>query len=250
MSDIIPTQDEFKTLQLIATHAGSSKFFNNLGGVDGILCISLMARELGISPMAALSGGINYILGKVEISPRLMNSMIRQRGHTLDIAESTDTVCTIKGTRKDTKETYVCTFTIEMAKKAGLVKTGGGWEKYPSDMLFARCLSRLARRLFADVIGPAYVEGEIADSKDEMKMAINESEAKPVEEAKKPELDPRISVDQLEYLKTLINEDIEFKIKERYEIADLSELTNKQAKLCIDAAKKKMESVTVEVENG
>lgn len=248
MSDIIPTQDEFKTLQLIATHAGSSKFFNNLGGVDGILCISLMARELGISPMAALSGGINYILGKVEISPRLMNSMIRQRGHTLDITESSDTSCTIKGTRKDTKETYVCTFTIEMAKKAGLVKSGGGWEKYPSDMLFARCLSRLARRLFADVIGPAYVEGEIADSKDEMKMAVNESEVK--EESKKPESDPKISVDQLEYLRTLINEDIEFKIKERYEIVDLSDLTTKQAKICIDLAKKKMESVTVEVENG
>lgn len=248
MSEIIPTADEFKTLQLIATHAGSSKFFNNLGGVDGILCISLMARELGISPMAALSGGINYILGKVEISPRLMNSMIRQRGHMLDISESTDTVCTIKGTRSDTKETYVCTFTIEMAKKAGLVKAGGGWEKYPSDMLFARCLSRLARRLFADVIGPAYVEGEINDSKNDLKMTVNESEVK--EEPKKPEVDPKISADQLSYLRTLINDEIEFKIKERYEIVDLSELTTKQAKLCLDAAKKKMETVTVEAENG
>ena len=41
------------------------------------------------------------------------------------------------------------------------MRGGGGWEKYASDMLFARCISRLARRLFADVISTAYVEGEI-----------------------------------------------------------------------------------------
>ena len=63
-----------------------------------------------------------------------------------------------------------------------------------------------------------------------------------LEEPKKPEPDPKISVDQLEYLKTLINDDIEFKIKEKYEILDLAELTPKQAKICIDLAKKKMET--------
>jgi len=52
-------------------------------------------------------------------------------------------------------------FTYVEAVKAGLVKQGGGWTKWPKDMCFARALSRLARQLFSDVIGMGYVEGEI-----------------------------------------------------------------------------------------
>jgi hypothetical protein len=163
--DLIPTEDEFKTLTQIAQHASKSKFFDKLGGFEGCLCITLMAKELGISPMSALSGGIRYILGNVEISPRLMNSMIRKAGHKIEIVESTNFKCVLKGTRNDTKESYSCTYTIEDAKQAGLIKSGSGWEKYPTDMLFARCISRLARRLFPDVIGTAYVEGELSDPK-------------------------------------------------------------------------------------
>jgi hypothetical protein len=36
--------------------------------------------------------------------------------------------------------------------------------KYPEDMLYNRALSRLARRLFADVIGTSYIEGEIREA--------------------------------------------------------------------------------------
>ena len=158
--DLIPTEQEIKALQAIAISAHKSSFFK-IANSEGMFCIALMARELGISPMVALTGGIRYILGKVELSPQLMNSLVRQRGHTMEILESTTEKCVIKGIRKDSKETYVCEFSIEDAKKAGLIKKDSGWEKYPSDMLFARCLSRLARRLFPDVIGPSYVQGEI-----------------------------------------------------------------------------------------
>jgi hypothetical protein len=77
------------------------------------------------------------------------------------VKEASDEACVLVGTRCDTGETQETSFTLEDAKKAGLVKVGGGWTKFPKDMCFARALSRLARQLFSDVIGIGYVEGEI-----------------------------------------------------------------------------------------
>lgn len=163
MTKDIVTIDQVKALEAIANHAHTSKHFDKLGGKEGLFCIAMYAQELGLSPMQCLFGGMSSVQGKIELSPRMMNSMIRKAGHKIHIQKLTDTICELKGERSDTQETYVCVFAIEDAKKAGLARAGGGWEKYPSDMLFARCLSRLARRLFADVISTAYIEGEIEE---------------------------------------------------------------------------------------
>jgi hypothetical protein len=124
--------------------------------------VLLAAHDLGIKPTIALNGGIWNIQGKIEISARLMTSMIRRAGHSLSIKESSATTCTILGKRCDNSDEHEVTFNIEHAQKAGLAGRDT-WKKYPEDMLYARALSRLARRLFPDVIGTAYVEGEIRD---------------------------------------------------------------------------------------
>lgn len=164
MSDykLIPSNEEIKGIEVMAKYANDSKFFSNLGGAPGIFSIMMYAKEIGISPMAAVMGGMHNIQGKIQISPALMNSMIRRAGHKLEI-DSNDSRCLIKGTRKDTGETCSVSFSIEDAKKANIYKSGGGWEKYPSDMCFARAISRLSRRLFPDVIGVSFVEGEIQE---------------------------------------------------------------------------------------
>ena len=161
---LIPAQDELKAIEIMAKHAVDSKYFEKLGGFAGVFSIAMYARELNIPVMSALFGGMSNILGKIQIAPQLMNAMIRKAGHTLKI-DSNDTRCVITGTRKDTGEQCTVSFSIEDARKAGIFKSGGGWDKYPSDMCFARALSRLARRLFPDVIGMAYVDGEIQDDK-------------------------------------------------------------------------------------
>lgn len=158
---LVPTNGELAVYQTMAQTATKSNLFGKIGGESGILSIMLMARELGVSPMSAIMGGMSVIQGKVEVSPRLMNTMIRKAGHKLEILQSDAKVCRIKGIRSDTKEEYVSEFTMAEAVSAGLVRSGGGWDKFPSDMLFARCISRLGRRLFPDVINNSYVEGEI-----------------------------------------------------------------------------------------
>lgn len=164
MPALLPAKTEFDMFQIIARNAQNSGLYGNTGGESKIFMVLLAARELGIAPMQALNGGLWNIQGKIEISARLMNSMIRRAGHTMEI-KANDKECTIKGKRKDTGEEQAETFTIEMAQRAGLASRDV-WKKYPEDMLYNRCMSRLARRLFPDVIGTAYVEGEIREAKE------------------------------------------------------------------------------------
>ena len=146
---ILPSMQEFQMFQVIAKNAQDSGLYAGVGQQAKIFMILLAARELGIPPMLALNGGIWNIQGKIEISARLMSSLIRRAGHKLEI-KSTDKFCTIRGIRKDTGEDHEETFTWAMAEKAGLTQ-GNVWKKYPEDMLYNRCISRIGRRLFADV---------------------------------------------------------------------------------------------------
>lgn len=157
----VPTEHEMQVYQVMAQQAESSKLYRGIGDKSGLLTIMLSAREMGMAPMCAINGGLNLIQGKVEISARMMTAMIRKAGHSLTVLESTEEICTVKGKRIDNGDEMTCSFTLEEAKKAGLVKNGGGWTKHPCDMLFARAISRLSRRLFSDIIGVGYVEGEI-----------------------------------------------------------------------------------------
>lgn len=206
---LIPSMEEMATYQTVAKKAADSKLFDKLGGEAGILSIMLMARELGIPPMQSIMGGMNVIQGKVEISPRLMNTMIRQAGHKMEIVKCDNKVCEIKGIRSDTKETYVAQYTIEDARAAGLIRGGGGWDKFPSDMLFARCISRLARRLFADVISTAYIEGEISEPEGDKPNIISKEEIETAEiivENKEQQLD-MLTAEQAIEIEELIGDD-------------------------------------------
>lgn len=160
----MPSAQEFQMLQVIAKNAQDSGLYAGVGQQAKIFMVLLAARELGVSPMLALNGGIWNISGKIEVSARLMNGLIRRAGHSLKIIVSNDEICTLLGTRSD-GDSFECSFSMGDAAKAGL-SGGNVWKKYPADMLYNRCMSRLARRLFSDVIGTAYVEGEIREAKE------------------------------------------------------------------------------------
>lgn len=165
INNLIPSESEFQLLQVVSRNAALSGLYGSVGSEQKIFMILLAARELGIPPMQALNGGIWNIQGNIEISSRLMNSMIRRAGHSLRILECNDKVCEIEGKRCDNGDSFSARFTIEDAAKAGLLSRGSCWKSYTEDMLYSRAMSRLARRLFPDVIGTAYVEGEIRESK-------------------------------------------------------------------------------------
>lgn len=169
-----PTQIELQNISLVARTAHASGLYSGVGSEAKIMMVLLAAKELGVSPCLALNGGIWNIQGKIEISARLMNGLIRRAGHSIKIIVSNDTHCTLLGTRTD-GDSFETSFTMDDATKAGL-SSGNVWKKYPADMLYNRCMSRLARRLFPDVIGTAYVEGEIKEAKELEKLEQAECE--------------------------------------------------------------------------
>lgn len=167
----MPTTQELLVYQTWAKSAFDSQMYRTIGKESAIMMIMLAAREYGIGPAQALNGGLHIIEGKVELSARMMSALIRRAKHSLQIIESNDSVCTIKGKRADTGEEHIVTYTIEEAREAGLIKEKSAWKKTPIDMLYARAISRLARQLFSDVVGIGYVEGEISQpeaSKEEL----------------------------------------------------------------------------------
>ena len=211
-TSLIPSKEEIDILQVIAKSAAESQHFTKMGGLPGIFTLALYARELGIPVLTALYGGLQNIQGRITMSAEMMNNLIRQKGHRLEIKESSEQKCQIKGTRKDTNEHYESTFTIQDAQRAGLIKSGGGWEKYPSQMLFARCISKLARRLFPDVIGGSYVDGELDDLIDDKRTKTVDAKVVPIEPEKvehKAQKESRAIEEKVEFISSEDAEKIE-----------------------------------------
>lgn len=156
----LPMGEEAQMIGQWAAMVATSPYYAKEGGKPGIVSKWLAAKELGLAPMAALNGGLYYVQGQICISATAMNALIRKRGHSIQKVQHNDTLCELKGTRKDNGDTANSIFTIEQAKKAGLIKGGSPWEKYPSRMLFNRALSNLAKDLFPDCIQGVEVDAD------------------------------------------------------------------------------------------
>lgn len=141
-----------------------SKHYAKMGS-EGIYAVVQKAKAMGINPLEALNGGAYYVQGKVELSSQMMNRLIRSKGHSIQKDPKSDkTCCILHGKRADNGDKWTVSFSLDDAKKAGLYKPGGTWEKYTEVMCFNRALSMLARQLFPDVIVDCYVQGEISDA--------------------------------------------------------------------------------------
>jgi hypothetical protein len=166
MSKSLPSGEEAETLFKWATVLSDTKYYSDLvasGGQNALAAILLAARDLDISASQAINSGMYIVKGKVSLSAQLMNTMVRRHGHSIVKVESTDTICTWKGKRKDNGDEMMSTFTLDDAKKAGLLKNPV-WTSYPKRMLSNRAFSNLAKELFSDCIGNCVIqEGEIID---------------------------------------------------------------------------------------
>ena len=120
--------------------------------------ICLKGYELGLSLTASFEL-IHVIDSKPTISPRgalalILNSPLLENLEIKDEVDDkgTPTACAVTMKRKN-GFSYTARFTMEDAKRAGLIKAGSGWEKYPANMLRARAIGYCADVVFPDVLG-------------------------------------------------------------------------------------------------
>lgn len=123
----------------------------------------LAGKELGLEPIASITG-INIVQGKPVLGANLIASLIaRHPVYKYKVLKSDDKICEI-AVYEHNELVGSCSFTIQEAMGAGLINKDN-WKKYPSDMLFARCISRAARRFAPGIFGgaPVYTPDEISD---------------------------------------------------------------------------------------
>jgi hypothetical protein len=124
-------------------------------------CI-MFGREIGLPPMTSLQN-IAVIHGTPTLGARMMRALVQAAGHEIQVTETTNTRCKVRGVRVDTGQALEVGWTLDDAKQAGLVKSSSGWSRYPRNMLQSRATSELCRLLFADVVAGFVTPEEAGD---------------------------------------------------------------------------------------
>ena len=117
-------------------------------------------QELGLPPFAAMRG-FDVIEGKPAPNAGLTAALIKRSGrYGYNVTRSDATACVLEWTEGG-RVIGETSFSMDEAKAAGLAGRGP-WKAYPQDMLFARALTRGARRFCADVfMGSVYTPEEL-----------------------------------------------------------------------------------------
>lgn len=99
-------------------------------------------------------------------------------------------------------------YSMEDAKRAGLVRSGSAWDKTPAAMLRARCISETLRAIAPEIVQGVYVPEELDVSNVEPKPQAKAVSQPKVEQPIKPVIDAEV-VETVKHpkLETLIGED-------------------------------------------
>ena len=148
---------EWGLILTVAQSVADSHLFPQAGTPSAAASILLAARDLGISYLAALQG-LQMIQGKLTISPALAWGIVTASGelddYTIDdLADGAGNAvgCRVWMKRRNGKD-YAVVWTVEDAKRAGLVKPGGAWVSYPANLCRWRAVGFVIDVLFPDLL--------------------------------------------------------------------------------------------------
>lgn len=157
----------------------------------------LKAMELGV-PLTTAYEFFYIANGRVGVMAQMVRALVEhklQGDGYIHVESSSAMGATCVGYRHGRKPVRV-TFTIEDAKRAGLIQKNSNWGLYPEDHCVAKASARVGRRMFADVLGGMAVfdRGEVIDSMDFSEeegagggtIEVLEGEFRPVESEPEP----------------------------------------------------------------
>ena len=139
------TEADFAYLKRLAAAAADSGLYGNGAKVKAQLLMKLIyGRDLAIPVSAALSA-IDIYDGKMELSSNLIAALLEAHPHyAYAIVETTNERCELEFF-KDGRSLGKAKFDAADATTAGLADSDY-YRHYPSDMFFARAITRGARR--------------------------------------------------------------------------------------------------------
>jgi hypothetical protein len=187
MSNALVVYEQFDNLQRAAVALKASGFFADIKSEAQAIVKVMAGAELGLPPFAAMSG-IHIISGKPALGSNVIATLVKNDPrYDYRIKVSTDTECTLVWFENG-QQVGEAGFTMKEAQAANL--TGKAtWKQYPSDMLFARAISRGARRFAPGIFGgsPVYTPDELGADTDEEGYIIDVTpEPAPASNGRKP----------------------------------------------------------------
>lgn len=135
-----------------------------VGKPANVLLAAEYGRSIGLDPVTAIQM-THIVQGKPTASAQLVGALVRRAGHKLRVKGDALTA-TCKIVRADDPEfTFEVTWTMDRAKKAGLLKNPV-WGNFPEAMLKARAITECARDACPEVLAgiAAYTAEEVGGS--------------------------------------------------------------------------------------
>jgi hypothetical protein len=166
-TNAIAIYSQFDQMQRAALALHRSGYFTDAKSEAQAVVKVMAGAELGLPPFASMAG-INIIHGKPALGANVIATLVKndpRYNYNPKIHDNEQ--CVIEWYENGNK-TGESSFTMADAKIAGL--TGkDGWKKFPSDMLFARAITRGSRRFAPGIFGgsPIYTPEELGAEVDE-----------------------------------------------------------------------------------
>lgn len=172
------SSDGYEGIERVARHLFECGFFKDLRSISQAFVKIIKGRALGIDEFTACDQ-INIIQGKPAPNANLIAALIRKsERYDYEVLELSPTVCTIQIT-KDGKPQIPTTFTMVQAKAAGLTRNAT-YNAYPTNMLFARCISNAGKFHCPDICTGLYVPEDFGEDGSSFAIDITPSNPSPV----------------------------------------------------------------------
>jgi hypothetical protein len=177
-------RDAIAISQIAANIATTSLAGQYRGKPDEVTAVILAGHELGIQPMTSLKS-IDVIQGQPALRAHAMRGLLQSKGHEIELVESDDTHCVMRGRRKGATDWQTVIWDIPRAQRLGLLGKDQ-WKKQPKTMLINRATGEICRLIASDALHgmpyaaeelDGYVHGEVAAPKAPLSVAAITSPA-------------------------------------------------------------------------
>lgn len=161
--------DTIFAIQLMAPAFHQCRWYG-ISSEQQAVALMIKAATLGIPPASAFDF-FDIVEGRPALKPIGALALIHASGLVdIKIDDSKWDVCIVTMRRRDTGYQHTVTYSIEDAKRSGLVKQdkpNSAWSRFVKDMVRNRALGRCSKIVAPDVLGGMVLTIDLQDAQDE-----------------------------------------------------------------------------------